>query len=130
MESFSIDMRCIYRKWLQKDIKPGLSVHTIGKRETQVWKVWEPFFITTTTTKELLFDERFMSEGKGDKMVQNYIMCLLDYEYHVLDNAFIVHEPELTHKDFHDKEIERKQFILRTAEIKKECDRFYGKNKD
>ncbi|KAB7496219.1 hypothetical protein Anas_07563 [Armadillidium nasatum] len=47
---------------------------------------------------ELLFDERFMSEGRGDKMVQNYIMCLLDYEYHVLDNAFIVHANQCQYK--------------------------------
>lgn len=56
-------------------------------------------------------------------------MCLLDYEYHVLDNAFIVHEPGLIHKDLHVIEIEEKQDILRETEIKKECDRFYGKNK-
>ncbi|KAL7642852.1 UNVERIFIED_CONTAM: hypothetical protein RMT77_006140 [Armadillidium vulgare] len=115
-----------YDKWLQKDIKPGLSVHAIGKRKHK-YRKWEPIFITTT--KELLFDERFMSEGRGDKMVQNYIMCLLDYEYHVLDNAFIVHEPGLIHKDLHIIEIEEKQDILRETEIKKECDRFYGKNK-
>lgn len=34
-----------------------------------------------------------MWEGMKDKMTQGYAMCVLDYDYMILDNAFLVHKP-------------------------------------
>lgn len=28
-----------------------------------------------------------------DKLTQAYALCVLDYEFHTLDNAFLVHKP-------------------------------------
>lgn len=52
---------------------------------------WEPFFVGTH--EDPLFDERLPWEGKFDKMPQNFIMCLLGYQYNLLTSAFIVHKP-------------------------------------
>lgn len=51
---------------------------------------WEPLYIGTND--EPLYDERLSWEGKSDKMTQAFIMCLLDYNFHVLSNAFLVHK--------------------------------------
>ena len=40
-----------------------------------------------------LYDERLSWEGRSDKMTHAFQMCLLDYEFHVLDNAFLIHRP-------------------------------------
>ena len=39
------------------------------------------------------YDERLSWEGKSDKMTQGYALCVLDYEFQILDNAFLVHKP-------------------------------------
>lgn len=50
---------------------------------------WEPVFIGDN--KEPMYDERFKGYG-SNKIQQAYEMCLQDYEFHILDNAFLVHE--------------------------------------
>ena len=37
-------------------------------------------------------------EGKKDKMVHAYALCLLDYDFHILKNAFLVHRPTIKFK--------------------------------
>ncbi|CAG7723822.1 unnamed protein product [Allacma fusca] len=32
-------------------------------------------------------------EGKSNKRIQAYILCVLDYEFHILNKAFLVHRP-------------------------------------
>ncbi|XP_069177063.1 beta-1,4-glucuronyltransferase 1-like [Procambarus clarkii] len=78
------------QEWLEAPVKPGMTVFQIGKR-TPPFQSWEPFFVGTNL--DPLYDERLTWEGKSDKMTQAYIMCLHDYEFHVLDNAFLVHRP-------------------------------------
>ncbi|CAL8135327.1 unnamed protein product [Orchesella dallaii] len=53
--------------------------------------LWEPIFIGTK--EEPIYDERLSWEGLRDKMVSGYIMCVLDYDFYILDNAFLVHKP-------------------------------------
>lgn len=55
------------------------------------WRHWEPFFIATN--KMPYYEERHLYQGKSDRMTQATIMCLLDYDFSVLDNAFLVHRP-------------------------------------
>lgn len=38
-----------------------------------------------------MYDERFKGYG-SNKIQQAFEMCLNDFEFHVLDNAFLVHE--------------------------------------
>lgn len=68
----------------------SLSVFHITKRQ-QPRTAWEPIYIGTNA--EPLYDERLTWEGKRDKMSQMYELCLLDYDFYILDNAFLVHAP-------------------------------------
>ncbi|XP_014680877.1 PREDICTED: beta-1,4-glucuronyltransferase 1-like [Priapulus caudatus] len=59
---------------------------------------WEPVFIgrfaflrNSTKQQEPMYDERFKGYG-SNKIQQVFEMCLMDYEFHVLDGAFLVHE--------------------------------------
>ncbi|XP_035219660.1 beta-1,4-glucuronyltransferase 1-like [Stegodyphus dumicola] len=52
---------------------------------------WEPFFIGTREDPE--FDIRLSWEGKQNKMQVAYEMCLMDYDFHIIQNAFLVHAP-------------------------------------
>ncbi|OXA36516.1 hypothetical protein Fcan01_28719 [Folsomia candida] len=61
-----------------------------GKRH-KPYHHWEPIYIGTKF--DPLYDERLSWEGRSDKMTQGYVLCVLDYEFHILDNAFLVHRP-------------------------------------
>ncbi|KAF2366055.1 hypothetical protein FHG87_003195 [Trinorchestia longiramus] len=78
------------KEWAAGKVMPGLSVMHVGKREG-LFKKWEPIYVGTQ--KEPLYDERLSWEGKSDKMTQMYILCVREYEFHILDNAFLVHRP-------------------------------------
>ncbi|XP_063873317.1 beta-1,4-glucuronyltransferase 1-like [Scylla paramamosain] len=79
-----------YQEWLKDPIKPGLSAFHVGKRYPP-FDIWEPRYVGTN--KEPVYDERLSWEGMTDRMVQMFFLCLLDYEFHILDNAFVVHRP-------------------------------------
>lgn len=55
------------------------------------YHLWEPIFIGTKN--EPIYDERLSWEGLRDKMVSGFVMCSLDYDFYILDNAFLVHKP-------------------------------------
>ncbi|KAL1131719.1 hypothetical protein AAG570_011332, partial [Ranatra chinensis] len=78
------------KEWLQANSSHGLRVFHIGKR-TGYFVHWEPIYIGTHS--DPLYDERLSWEGKSDKMTQGYALCVLDYEFQILDNAFLVHKP-------------------------------------
>ncbi|CAB4055638.1 B4GAT1 [Lepeophtheirus salmonis] len=42
---------------------------------------------------EPLYDERLSWEGRSDKMTQGYQLCLKNYDFHILNNAFLIHRP-------------------------------------
>lgn len=52
---------------------------------------WEPIHIGTQD--DPYYDERLSWEGKSDKMTQGYILCVLDYKFALLSDAFLVHRP-------------------------------------
>ncbi|KAI8038239.1 beta-1,4-glucuronyltransferase 1 [Drosophila gunungcola] len=70
------------------------------------FRAWEPFYVSDNT--EPLFDERVSWEGRSNKRIQNYAMCLLGYEYHVLSPAFLVHSPGI--KKFTESDSSRLKF--------------------
>lgn len=72
------------------DEKKPLGVFHVGKRVGSYYH-WEPIFIGTND--EPPYDERLSWEGKSDKMTQGYALCALDYEFRILDQAFLVHRP-------------------------------------
>ena len=75
-------------EWQQAEIKPGMNIFHVGKR-VHPHQHWEPIYIGTN--KEPWYDERLTWEGRADKMAQGFKLCLLDYEFHILDNAFLIH---------------------------------------
>ncbi|EDV57896.1 beta-1,4-glucuronyltransferase 1 [Drosophila erecta] len=79
-------------EWLNRTSRADDQLHVFSKT-LRKWKfrAWEPFYVSDNT--EPLFDERVTWEGQSNKRIQNYAMCLLDYEYHVLSPAFLVHSP-------------------------------------
>lgn len=77
-------------EWTSERINPGLAVFHIGKRKYP-HQNWEPVYVGTNN--EPIYDERLFWEGKSDKMTQMYILCIRDYEFHILNNAFLVHRP-------------------------------------
>lgn len=130
--------------WMKAEIRNELGIsHSIKKRG-----MWEPFYIGTN--REPYFDERLSWEGRLNKLtqvcsqlltwnshccgsqinffVQAYSMCLLDYDYHVLDNAFLVHKPGI--KTFHldpSKRVFRQQNLWFVRhEITSELHALYG----
>lgn len=78
------------KEWMAAKESAGLHVFHIGKR-IGYFVHWEPIFIGTHN--DPLYDERLSWEGKSDKMTQGYALCVLDYEFQILDNAFLVHKP-------------------------------------
>ena len=75
-------------EWPKAELKPDMNIFYIGKR-IHPYQHWEPIYIGTN--EEPLYDERLTWEGRSDKMAQGYKLCLLNYEFHILDNAFLIH---------------------------------------
>ncbi|XP_076275516.1 beta-1,4-glucuronyltransferase 1-like [Rhynchophorus ferrugineus] len=78
------------KEWQVALESSGLHVFHVGKRNGR-FVHWEPIFIGTHN--DPLYDERLSWEGKSDKMTQGYALCVLDYDFMILDNAFLVHKP-------------------------------------
>lgn len=78
------------KEWQDAAESDGLHVFHVGKRMGR-FVHWEPIFIGTHA--DPLYDERLSWEGKSDKMTQGYALCVLDYDFLILDNAFLVHKP-------------------------------------
>ncbi|XP_017776246.1 PREDICTED: beta-1,4-glucuronyltransferase 1-like [Nicrophorus vespilloides] len=78
------------KEWLVAKETEGVGVFTVGKR-MGVNKMWEAFYVGTN--QDPLFDDRLTWEGQGNKMTQGYSLCLLNYDYMVLNNAFLTHRP-------------------------------------
>lgn len=79
------------KEWMEtNEINNKLNIFHVGKR-TGIFAHWEPIFIGTNM--DPMYDERLSWEGKSDKMTQGYALCVLDYDFLILDNAFLVHRP-------------------------------------
>ena len=103
-----------------------MSVFHVGKR-INPFQHWEPIYIGTNS--EPLYDERLTWEGRSDKMAQGFKLCLLNYEFHILDNAFLIHKPGIKTKQSlqsmnKEKISEQKDYLKKT--IMPEIERIYG----
>lgn len=104
-----------------------MQIFTTRKREGEFGH-WEPIYIGTQ--EDPLFDERLSWEGKSDKMTQVYIMCLLNYDFNILSNAFLVHKPGIKElKDAERKDLEQINLEIIEREILPEIDAVYGRNR-
>lgn len=78
------------QRWKERADSDELRVLTTVKR-TGLFGHWEPFFIASQYMP--YYEERHLYQGKSDRMTQATMMCLLDYDFSVLDNVFLVHRP-------------------------------------
>ncbi|KAI4459830.1 hypothetical protein MML48_6g00018602 [Holotrichia oblita] len=99
------------KEWVSTNETPGLSVFYVGKR-TGNFLHWEPIFIGTNA--DPLYDERLSWEGKSDKMTQGYALCVLDYDFLILDNAFLVHKPGIK---VYKKDMKRSMLTAKTNQL-------------
>jgi len=77
-------------EWLRERLSSSMKVFTTAKRQGS-FSHWEPIFIGSRDDPE--YDERLSWEGKSDKMTQAYVLCLKDFNFHILSNGFLVHKP-------------------------------------
>lgn len=105
----------------------GLHVFSIAHRNNLSY--WEPFYVGTHA--DPYFDERHTWEGRQDKMTQAYTLCLLGYEFHILDNAFLIHRPGIKkiNKNNNIKAVYETDQLIRTK-IKYELQSLFGKRDD
>lgn len=82
--------------WKNEPYEGIMKSFTIGKRLGKQ-KKWEPIYIGTR--QDPLYDERLSREGLADKMTQGYELCALDYDFHVLNGAFLIHKPGMKSKE-------------------------------
>ncbi|KAJ8734665.1 hypothetical protein PYW08_013915 [Mythimna loreyi] len=82
------------KEWIAAPEAKYMGVFHVGKRQGKQ-SHWEPIFIGTN--EEPYYDERLSWEGKQDKMTQGYILCVKDYDFMILNNAFLVHKPGIKH---------------------------------
>jgi len=120
-------------EWMENVPSSGMGIFYTGRRE-KPFNHWEPIYIGTNQEPE--YDEILSWEGRSDKMVQSYKMCSLQYDYHILDNAFLIHRPGIkTHQTFKNrKKIDAQNQLIQTKilpQIKKlypvreECGEIY-----
>ncbi|XP_030764554.1 beta-1,4-glucuronyltransferase 1-like [Sitophilus oryzae] len=115
-------------KWIEAAETEGLNLFSVGKRQG-AYQYWEPFFLSTQ--KEQFWDERFVWEGQRDKHVHVYAFCLMDYDFVVLDNAFLVHKPGIKKVKVQDEkysdQVKKTKQIMKGIET--ELQNIYGYNK-
>ncbi|XP_015428778.1 PREDICTED: beta-1,4-glucuronyltransferase 1 [Dufourea novaeangliae] len=116
------------KEWQEAPETEGLHVFHVGKR-TGSFVHWEPIFIGTNN--DPLYDERLSWEGKSDKMTQGYALCVLDYDFLILDNSFLVHRPgiKIFKKDPHREMLTAKTNALIKKIIVPELKILYGTRK-
>lgn len=78
------------KQWMAAPETDEMGVFHIGKRRGK-FVHWEPIFIGTH--QDPYYDERLSWDGKKDKMPQGYILCVKDYDFMILNNAFLTHKP-------------------------------------
>ena len=126
-----------------------MSVFKVAKRHPP-YHHWEPIFIGTNN--EPFYDERLSWEGRSDKMTQvqnntflfnNYVdyalfffqgyqMCVQDYDFLILNKAFLIHRPGIKTKsagkganEKYRNEILKTQKLIKTH-IRPELERIFG----
>ncbi|XP_057658863.1 beta-1,4-glucuronyltransferase 1-like isoform X1 [Diorhabda carinulata] len=113
------------REWLATEETDDLNIFTSAKRQRE-FGIWEPFFVCTQ--KEPLWDERLNWEGQGNKMCQAFHLCILDYNFLVFDNAFLIHKPGVKKKKIQNIKYTDQQTVNNKIlrHIQKELRRIYG----
>ncbi|KAJ0181064.1 hypothetical protein K1T71_003149 [Dendrolimus kikuchii] len=112
-------------QWMTAKETTQMDVFHVGKRQGK-FVHWEPIFIGTH--QDPYYDERLSWEGKKDKMTQGYVLCVKDYDFMILNNAFLIHKPGIKHykKDPKRESIAGKQSSFVKNVIMPELKKLYG----
>ncbi|XP_059086555.1 beta-1,4-glucuronyltransferase 1-like [Tigriopus californicus] len=109
------------KKKRAKKIKAGesltISIAHVSKREPP-YDRWEPIYIGTQD--DPLYDERLSWEGFQDKMSQMVELCLRNFTFAVLDNAYLIHKPGIKVKTSQDGKLTepwRISFVERNEQV-------------
>ena len=115
-------------EWTSSKETQQMDVFHTAKRHAPFEK-WEPIYICTNSAPA--YDERLTWEGKMDKMGQGYTMCLQDYDFMILNDAFLVHKPGIKrHKPDKWRDglaAKQRKFVISAARV--ELERIYGRRK-
>lgn len=126
-----------------------MHVFHVGKRNPP-YQHWEPIYIGTH--QDPLYDERLSWEGRSDKMTQaspqqqmhllipvmifhfqGYQLCVLDYDFMILNNAFLIHRPGIKTAKTSSTHIDKAKVAAQNDFIKKiimpELKQLYGTRK-
>ena len=107
-----------------------LHVFHTGKRNPP-YQHWEPIYIGTHD--DPLYDERLSWEGRSDKMTQGYQLCVMDYDFNILNNAFLIHRPGIKTAKSSKTQIDKVKVAAQNDFIKKiimpELKQLYGTRK-
>ncbi|ALC38948.1 CG15483 [Drosophila busckii] len=88
------------QEWINASSQSTLIEVFNAANRTYEYNRWEPTYIGTVNDPP--YDEHYKWENMYDKLLQVYTLCALGYEFHILDNAFLVHRPSI--KLCHDKQ--------------------------
>ncbi|XP_040583046.1 beta-1,4-glucuronyltransferase 1 [Lepeophtheirus salmonis] len=115
------------KEWKNESvIEDKMKIFHTAKRVSP-FQHWEPIYIGTN--EEPLYDERLSWEGRSDKMTQGYQLCLKNYDFHILNNAFLIHRPGIKSQNKPSKkqlnQVSRQNHFIRNN-ISKEIDLLYG----
>lgn len=117
-------------KWFSNLNETEMNIFASAKRRG-MQSSWEPFYIGTND--EPLWDERLGWEGKSNKMQQPYAMCLLDYDFNIVSNAFLCHKPGNKSRSWNKENVDGKHLKktqrLLQIEIRPELKLLYGPRK-
>merc|ERR1719330_2086970 len=118
------------QEWVTDSISDEMHVFHVGKRNPP-YQHWEPIYIGTH--QDPLYDERLSWEGRSDKMTQGYQLCVLDYDFMILNNAFLIHRPGIKTAKSSSPHIDKAKVAAQNDFIKKiimpELKQLYGTRK-
>ncbi|CAO1381269.1 unnamed protein product [Diamesa serratosioi] len=116
------------KEWIEAAEGTEMTIYASTKRQF-LFRHWEPFFIGTN--KDPGYDERLTWEGKFNKMTQAYTMCLQNYNFLGLSNAFMIHKPGFkTMIEAIKNRNQNETLTLVKNDILPQIDLLYGKRKN
>lgn len=83
-------------EWIAAQEQDEMTIFATVKRQGQ-FQTWEPFYISSRDIP--LFDERLTWELRANKQIHAFVLCLLDFDFHLLSDAFLIHRPGIKTKE-------------------------------
>ncbi|CAG9854782.1 unnamed protein product [Phyllotreta striolata] len=82
--------------WMKSEPPDDIVKPLLTARREVPYHRWEPIYLGTKN--EPYYNEQLSWEGLQDKMLQMLEMCLMEYQFVILDGAFLIHWPGMKKK--------------------------------